>query len=81
MWKVRHCPICAANAVQKVRSLAQREGGEPRRGRGQARVHEGRLVRQNGLKIAGRYVPDVVVHLACFGIAMLARSVSHRRSR
>lgn len=81
MCKVSHSPICAADAVQKVRSLAQQEGGEPRRVRGQARVREGRLVRQNGLQVAGRHVPDVVVHLVCFGIAMLARRLSHRRSR
>ena len=55
-------------AVQSLKSLVKREDDRPRRPALQSRVDD-------RLKIAGKRVPDMVVHLACFGIAMLARNV------
>ena len=70
----------AVIAVRSLKSLVKREDNEPRRPQRHARLHDGVLI-DDRLQIAGRRVPDMLVHLVCFGMAMLARNLLRPHSK
>lgn len=68
-------------AVRALKSPRSQEQNERHGSRRRARMQGAVVVRDNKFKVAGRPIPDVVVHLAGFGVTMLARVLIRRTKR